>query len=95
MPYLVLTKDRADCSHIRSAIKPSHVEYLEEHKARLLAAGTLINGDAVEYDGMMLIDTEDPDEADAFISDDPYSHAGLYDEIALLPWRKEFFNFDK
>jgi uncharacterized protein YciI len=95
MPYLVLTKDRPDYGHIRSAIKPSHIEYLEANKASLLAAGALLDDGAVDYDGTVLLDTDDAGEADAFIADDPYSHAGLYAQVTLVPWRKEFFNFDK
>jgi uncharacterized protein YciI len=96
MPYAIQTLDKPDSAEIRAAARPAHIEYLTENKDKLLAAGALINDDGTGGNGgILIIDTEDRKEAERFVSEDPFTKAGLFQKITVTRWRKAFFNKER
>jgi len=96
MPYAVITVDKPNTLDLRNRVRGEHLAYLEENRNRLLAAGAKIddNGEG-GYGGVIIVDTEDRAEAEAFIENDPFTKAGLFSGIEVVRWRKAFFNFEK
>jgi uncharacterized protein len=92
MPYVVITKDKPNSLALRERVRAEHLDYLTEHKAKLLAAGAQITDDGTGgYGGVIIVDTDDRGEAEAFIQNDPFTKAGLFDMIQVTRWRKAFF----
>jgi uncharacterized protein YciI len=92
MPYVVITKDKPNSLALRERVRAEHLDYLTEHKAKLLAAGAQIADDGTGgYGGVIIVDTDDRGEAEAFIQNDPFTKAGLFDMIQVTRWRKAFF----
>jgi uncharacterized protein YciI len=92
LPYAIITKDKPDSLALREQVRGEHLEYLTRHKAKLLAAGAQTADDgAGGYGGVILLDTDDRAEAEAFIQADPFAKAGLFDIIQVTRWRKGFF----
>jgi uncharacterized protein len=92
MPYAIITKDKPNSLALRESVRAEHLDYLTRHKARLLAAGAQTADDGSGgYGGVILLDTEDRAEAEAFIRDDPFTKAGLFDMVQVTRWRKAFF----
>jgi uncharacterized protein YciI len=92
MPYVVITKDKPNSLALRERVRAEHLDYLTEHKAKLLAAGAQIADDGTGgYGGVIIVDTDDRAEAEAFIQNDPFTKAGLFDMIQVTRWRKAFF----
>jgi uncharacterized protein YciI len=96
VPYAVITTDRPNSLDIRTAHRAAHLQYLTAHQDKLLAGGAKLDdlGDG-GYGGLIIIDTDDRAEAEAFINDDPFTKAGLFSGIEVVRWRKAFFNFEK
>jgi uncharacterized protein YciI len=93
MPYLIHTEDKPNHAHLRAATRAVHLDYLEKHKAKLLAAGALLNDDGSGgHGGVLIVDTDDRQEAEAFIANDPFTKAGLFAKVTVTRWRKAFFN---
>lgn len=93
MPYAILTRDRPNQLHLRNQVRPEHVAYLEANQDKLLAAGAMTDDDGQGgYGGILLVDTEDRDEAWTFIQGDPFTKAGLFAGIEVVRWRKSFFD---
>ncbi len=44
--------------------------------------------------GVLIIDTDDRAAAEAFIAEDPFTKAGLFESVTVTRWRKAFFNFE-
>jgi uncharacterized protein YciI len=96
MPYAILTQDKPDHLELRNSARAEHLDYLIANQAKLLAGGALINDDGSGgHGGIIIVDTEDRAEAEAFIANDPFTKAGLFEKTTVCRWRKAFFNFEK
>ena len=93
MPYAIITKDKPNSLALREQVRAEHLDYLTRHQAKLLAAGAQTDDAGTGgYGGVIIVDTEDRAEAEAFIHGDPFAKAGLFDMIQVTRWRKAFFD---
>lgn len=96
MPYAIITIDKPNSLHLRNEHRAVHLDYLTEHQDKLLAAGAKSDDEEQGgYGGLIIVDTNDRAEAEAFIRNDPFTKAGLFSSIEVVRWRKAFFNFEK
>jgi hypothetical protein len=93
VPYAIITRDKPNSLQVRNEARAEHIEYLTRHHDKLLAAGAQTD-DAGQggYGGIIIVDTDDRAEAEAFIRDDPFTKAGLFSGIEVVRWRKAFFD---
>jgi uncharacterized protein len=96
MPYAIITRDKPNSLQLRNDTREPHLEYLSANQDKLLAAGAQTD-DAGQggYGGIIIVDTEDRAEAEAFIRNDPFTKAGLFAGIEVVRWRKAFFNKER
>jgi uncharacterized protein YciI len=93
MPYAIITRDKPNSLQLRNDTRGPHLEYLTENADKLLAAGAQVDDSGQGgYGGLIIVDTEDRAEAEAFIQNDPFAKAGLFSGIEVVRWRKAFFN---
>jgi uncharacterized protein YciI len=96
MPYVIVTRDKPNSLSLRTETRAVHLDYLNQHKAKLLAAGGLIEDDGTGGTGGVIIyDTDERAEAERFIQNDPFTKAGLFESVQVTRWRKAFFNGEK
>ncbi len=96
MPYVVMTKDKPNSLDLRTEVRGVQIEYLEANQHRLLAAGAMTEDDGTGgHGGVIIVDTDDRAEAEAFIENDPFTKAGLFESVTVTRWRKAFFNYEK
>jgi uncharacterized protein len=96
MPYAIMTVDKANHMHVRKAARDEHLAYLTAHKHKLLAAGALIDDDGTGgRGGILIVDTDDRNEAERFAAEDPFTKAGLFEKVTVTRWRKAFFNGER
>lgn len=68
-----------------------HLDFLAQHKALLLACGAKLNDDGSSAGGgIYIVDVETREQAEAFIAQDPFSHAGLFERVSIVRWRKAY-----
>lgn len=93
MPYMIETFDKPDHHGLRLEERDAHLAYLEAHKERLLACGAKLSDDsATASGGLYLLDCETREAAQAFIDDDPFSQAGLFERVVICRWRKAYLD---
>ena len=96
MPYAIQTQDKPGTGDLRARTRAAHLEYLTERKHLLLAAGALIDDDGTGgHGGILIVDTDDRQEAQRFIDEDPFTRAGLFSSVTITRWRKAFFNKER
>ena len=89
MPYVIITRDKPDHLHLRNEVRGVHLDYLVANQDRLLAAGGTIEDDGSGGDGgVIIVDTDDRQEAEDFIANDPFTKAGLFESVTVRRWRK-------
>jgi uncharacterized protein len=96
VPYAIQTRDKPGTAQLRADTRAAHIDYLTKHKDLLLAAGALIDDDGTGgKGGILIVDTDDRAAAEKFIADDPFSRAGLFENVTVTRWRKAFFNKER
>lgn len=96
MPYAIVTTDRKDAGDLRAKTRDVHVAYLTANMHKLLAAGALTADDGTGgHGGILIVDTDERKEAEAFIAGDPFTKAGLFEKVTVARWRKAYFNKQK
>jgi uncharacterized protein YciI len=93
VPYAIQTTDKPNSAELRAKVRNTHVEYLTTNMHKLLAAGALISDDGTGgHGGILIVDTDDRKEAEAFIANDPFTKAGLFEKVTVTRWRKAYFD---
>lgn len=83
--------DKPDSEALRLAQRPAHVAFLEALGDTLVSAGPLLAADGTAMIGSLLIlDAPDRVAVDAVLATDPYAKAGLFQSVAVHPWRRVF-----
>ena len=94
MPYVIETRHRPGSSDLRQKIRPEHLEYLDKHVGKLLAAGAKLEEDGSPGMGSFYIfATEDRSVAEAFMNAEPYFRSGICEVVEYTRWRKGYFDF--
>lgn len=92
MPYAILALDKPGAGTVRAENRPAHLEHLNRFAAKLLAGGAVLADDAATPIGSLIVfDSEDRAEVEAFLAADPFTKAGLFAAVSVYPWRKVFF----
>jgi uncharacterized protein YciI len=90
MYFVVFATDKPGAQDIRAANRPTHRDYLHnpgKHRITVRVAGPTLAEDGVAMNGTLLIvEAADIDAVRAFVADDPYSRAGLFQSVEVRPW---------
>ncbi|MBI0433715.1 YciI family protein [Roseomonas sp. KE0001] len=93
MPYLIETWDKADSQALRQSTRAVHIDFLDRNAALLLACGAKLTDDGADAGGgLYIVDVESRAEAEAFIQQDPFTQAGLFETIRITRWRKAYLD---
>lgn len=91
MHFVFYCKDKSGHEQVRVANRRAHLDYLDEHRDRLLCAGPLLAEGGSEsrmIGSLLILDFADRAAAEAFAANDPYAKAGLFESVTIHPWRK-------
>ena len=89
MPYMVIADDKPGSADLRFRVRPSHIAYLEANLGKLIAAGAKMEDDGVTATGSLyVIDTDNREEAERFVADDPFMKEGVFAGFVATRWRK-------
>lgn len=89
MQYAIYGLDKPSGLDVRKANRDAHVAHLRRHGDHLVAAGPLLSDDGQTMIGsLIIVDFAEKAELDAFLADDPYAKAGLFQSVSVRPWKK-------
>jgi uncharacterized protein YciI len=79
--------DRPDAGDLRQRVRPEHKAYLAAMADRIAFAGPLTEDDGQTMVGSLLvIDFGDRAAAMRWVADEPFTKAGLYKDVSILPF---------
>jgi len=91
VPFIIETFDKTGHQHVRQATRAAHLEFLDQHKALLLACGAKLADDGTDLGGgLYVVALDSREEAQRFIESDPFHTAGLFARVTLTRWRKAY-----
>ncbi len=82
--------DKPNAGDLRAETRPAHMDYLAGFEPSLFAAGALLGLDGGPIGSLLILDCADRRAAYAFAAADPYSEAGLFQSVAITPWRRVY-----
>lgn len=89
----ICTDDPAEGLARRQANRPDHLAWLEGLGDKVKAAGPLMNDENSEPLGsLLIIECESLEAARALATEDPYGKAGVFEHVAVQPWKWLFGN---
>jgi len=84
MIYVLRMLDKPGAAALRDRVRPSHKAYLGQVAERIAFAGPLTADDGVAMIGSLLaIDFPSRDAAQAWLTDEPFTRAGLYAGVEI------------
>jgi uncharacterized protein len=91
MPFLIETFDKPGHADVRTRERETHLAFLAENKALLLACGAKLNDDGSSAGGgIYIVNVETREDAERFIAQDPFTHVGLFESVKIVRWRKAY-----
>ena len=95
MPWVILSEDHPDKRHLRQdeALMAKHVDYEHSIRDKILAAGSTRSDDGeTPTGGLLILDVETRAEAESLFDADPFTQAGLRENVVMTRWFKAFWD---
>ena len=87
MLFVLYCRDKPDSRELRMANRPNHLEFAKAQPA-IKMAGPMLGDDGESMIGsLFVIEADDLAAARAFNTADPYTKAGLWQSVAVHPFR--------
>jgi uncharacterized protein YciI len=86
MHFLLLCEDKPGALPVRLANRDAHLAYVRE-TGIVRIAGPTLGEDGAMTGSMLVIEVADRAAAEAFAANDPYAKAGLFQSVAIRPWK--------
>lgn len=91
MLFAIMAHDKPNHLDLRMKTRPVHLQWLEKTDTKLTYAGPLLSDDGQTFIGSLIVAEFDSlDAARAFQKSDPYTQAGLFERVTVMPTRKVF-----
>ncbi|AIR86103.1 YciI family protein [Pantoea sp. JGM49] len=98
MLYVIYAEDTADSLEKRNSVRPAHLARLQllQDEGRLIAAGPMPAVDSNDpgpagFTGSVIIaEFSSLETAQSWANDDPYIAAGVYEKVAVKPFKRVF-----
>jgi len=89
MLFVVHCIDKPGHADVRTANRQAHLDHLRAQGDGVVLAGPLLAEDGGGMAGSLLVlDFADRAATETFLRDDPYARAGLFESVALHPFRQ-------
>ena len=96
MPYAIITRDKPGSIGLRTKTRDEHLKYIERFMPSVLVGGGFLTEDGgLAGGGLIILDVDNRSEAEKFVKNDPYTKAGLFQEVQIKRWKKVFFAGEK
>lgn len=93
MLFVVTLLDRPGAGALRDATSAAHRDFVSTHAARMLLGGPLTDESGTRNIGSLIIlAAETEAEARAFLAQEPYCKAGVFEQAILRPFRPVIHN---
>ena len=93
MLWTISCIDKRDTASVRDKFLKPHREYLQSQKRILVLAGATQNDEGTEAIGsLFVVNVNSRSEAKAFSDGDPFTQAGVFENIKIVRMRKGQWN---
>lgn len=87
MLFALIARDKPDSLELRMATRQAHLDYVAQTGV-VQQAGPILDDDGAMIGSLLILDLPDREAVMVWAVGDPYSKAGLFKDIEVLPWKK-------
>ena len=87
MLIALIAKDKEGHLEVRKRNREAHLAYLSA-TGIVVQAGPFLDEQGQMCGSLLILDVADHTAAHAWVADDPYTHAGLFESVELITWHK-------
>ncbi len=87
MLVALIARDKTGSLDTRMANRAAHLDYITQ-TGIVRQAGPLLDKEEQMIGSLLILEVEDMEAAMTWAAGDPYSKAGLFKDVELLPWKK-------
>ena len=87
MLYVITAIDRPGQPERRQGARDAHLAHLAEKSSMIRSAGPFLTESGDPCGSMLVIEAESLASAQAFMDQDPYGPAGVFESVTIRPWR--------
>ena len=85
--FVLVCHDKPNSLELRMATREAHLAFVRTNSSKLKLAGPLLDAQGGMAGSLLIFDTEDAAEVQAFTDNDPYALAGLFGKVEILPFK--------
>ena len=87
MKHIILCKLKSNSEAPRKALRLKHLEFMQEHKADIVAGGPALTESNVPWTMVLCTNFVEKKQADDFIRAEPYTASGqVFESVEIHPW---------
>lgn len=88
MQYAAICIDKENAESLRIENRGEHLGHLKKVREHLLLAGPFLTDDGHMCGSLLVFDGLSLTEIEAWLHDDPYAKAGLFESVEVKPFKK-------
>lgn len=90
MLFAITCTDKPGSAELRAATRPAHLDHLKAHERSLVLVGPTLDAEGHPCGSLLVVEADHRAAAEAFAAADPYAKAGLFERVAIRPFRLVF-----
>ncbi|SFO36278.1 hypothetical protein SAMN04488056_10517 [Cohaesibacter marisflavi] len=87
MYFIVNCTDKKGALNIRKANRDAHLEFAHANADTIKVGGPVLSDEGEMIGSCLICEVEDKAALDAFLAQDPYAKAGLFESVTSQPWK--------
>lgn len=92
--YVIICNDKPNSHDTRMATRDAHLAYAKANEhVKIRVGGPFLSENGAMNGSMLIVEADDPAKVDAFVKNDPYGQAGLFDRVEVRPWKATVGSF--
>ena len=91
--YVLVCHDKPNSLDLRMATREAHLTYARAHSGKVKLGGPILDAKGDMAGSLLIFDTEDVADVQAFTDNDPYARAGLFGRVEILPFKASLGGF--
>lgn len=91
--FVLVCHDKPNSLELRMATRETHLAYARANSGKVKLGGPILDAKGDMAGSLLIFDTEDVAEVQAFTDADPYALAGLFAKVEILPFKATLGSF--
>ncbi len=85
--FSIYCVDKPNSLDLRMATREAHLAYARAHSGKMKLGGAILDAKGGMAGSLLIFDTDEVGDVEAFTANDPYTKAGLFGRVEILPYR--------